>query len=181
MVQVLSPTGVEVPEGPEQHSRALYERNLVRQNDAEKARLANSGMPFGHIGRTGGFQTLGGADIGVVITVAQELRGGMTFEAASAGRMIIPKSGLYEIRCRIYGTAGSAYTLDGGAYKNSVILPGTQATFYKATSSDIKDFTICTVPLVAGDKVGLGMTSTQSTWGTDGYNGSWLEIKYVGE
>lgn len=180
MVTVLTPSGVELPDGSEQHSRALYNRNLTRQNDAEKARLASTGIPFGHAGCIAGFQSIAGTDKPVTIK-DQLLRGGMTFETASGGRLVIPKSGLYDVRVKVYATNGSGYDFMGAAYVNSDKIEGTEVFDYKQTSSDYKQHGICTFAFVAGDKIGLGMTSPQSTWGTDGWNGAFLEVKWFGE
>jgi len=177
MVLVLSPTGIEKPDGPEQHSRALLNRNFDRTNAIEVARRANSNIPFGHAGCIAGFQTIAGSDVAVTID-DQELRGGMTFEATSGGRFVIPRSGLYEVRIKAYATEASGYDFMFAAYKNSVKITGTEVFDYKQTTSDYKQHAICTIPLVAGDKIGLGATTPNKTWGTDGYNGAWLEVKF---
>lgn len=137
--------------------------------------------PFGHMGRTGGFQVIGGTDVGVVMAAAQKLTGGMTFDNTNGGRLVIPVSGRYEIGGLVYGTVGSAYRCAGAAYKNAVKIPGTEIMFWKADGLDYATpLPKVEIDLVVGDKIGLGMTSTQSTAGTTGYNGSYLEVRYVG-
>lgn len=177
MVAVLSPTGIEKPAGPEQHSLALYNRNLDRTNDIEKARRAVSNIPFGHAGATAGFQTIAGSNVAVNIT-NQQLRGGMTFEATSGGRFVIPRDGLYIVRIKAYATEASGYDFMFDAYKNSVALRGNEIFDYKQTTSDYKQHSECTYPFVAGDKIGLGATTPNKTWGTDGYNGAFLEVEF---
>ena len=177
MVAILSPTGIEKPEGAEKHSRAMINRNYDRANDIEIARRANSGIPFGHAGCVAGFQTIAGSNVPVVID-DQLLRGGMSFESASGGRFVIPRPGLYEIRVKIYATEGSGYDFMGAAYINSDKIEGTEVFDYKQTTSDYKQHAMTTWACVAGDKIGLGMTTPNKTWGTDGWNGAWLEVEF---
>lgn len=177
MVSVISPTGAEKPDGSEQHSRALYNRNIDRFNAIEVARRANTGIPFGHAGCIAGFQDIAGTDVPVVIK-DQLTRGGMTFETVSGGRFVIPRPGLYEIRVKIYATQGSGYDFMGAAYINSDKIEGTEVFDYKQTASDYKQHAMTTWNCVAGDKIGLGMTSPNKTWGTDGWNGAWLEVEF---
>lgn len=180
MADVLSPSGVELPLSPEQFSRALVNRNFTRLNDLW-AKALTTDVPYGHAGRTAGFQTIGAADVAVGLDVAQRLAGGMTFETAASGRFVIPKSGQYWIITRIYATGGTGYASRGGAYVNSVKIAGSDVKFWKGDASDFYNFGISRFYFNAGDKVGLGMDSPAgaSTWGTDGYNGSWLELWYA--
>ncbi|ALY09277.1 hypothetical protein FDG92_gp05 [Arthrobacter phage Jasmine] len=161
-----------------------YDLDLTNENldkiDAAVGNRLRLDDPFGHIGRTAGFQTINGVDVGVIITAAQELRG-MVFETSSAGRLVIPKTGKYEIRTKIYATGGAAAKFGGGAFVNSVPIVGTTSVSWKGDTNDYITHTTVTYDLNENDRIGLGMTFTSSTWGTDGYNGSWLEVKYVGE
>lgn len=180
MPTVLSPTGIEKPDGPEQHSRPMVNRNYDRTNDIEIARRAGSNIPFGHAGATAGFQDIIGTEKPVNIT-NQILRGGMTFEATSGGRFIIPKTGIYEVRVKGYATGGSAYDYMVAAFVDSDKIEGTEVFDYKQTTSDYKQHSVTAFAFTAGQKIGLGMTSPQKTWGTDGWNGAWLEVLFMME
>ena len=180
MVSILSPTGIEKPTGSEKHSRAQILRNLDRTNKIEVDRRAGANLPFGHAGCIAGFQTIAGSN--VAVTIAQQvLRGGMEFETTSGGRFIIPRDGLYAVRIKAYATESSGYDFMFDAYKNSVPLRGNEIFDYKNTTSDYKQHSICTYPFVTGDKIGLGATTPNKTWGTTGYDGAFLEIQFVAE
>ena len=158
-----------------------YDVNILNGNfdDIDEAIFGRvSGTaPFGHAGRTAGFQTIGGTDVAVTIT-QQKLIGGLTFESASGGRFVIPIAGRYRLTAHVYATNGSGYTAEGGVYVDSVKKQTTK--YWKADGTDFYQTTSVTLDLTVGQKVGLGMTSTQSTWGTTGYDGAWLEVQYVG-
>ena len=179
MVQILSPTGIEKPEGVEKHSRAQILRNLDRTNAIEVARRANSGIPFGHAGVISGNQTMGGTDKAVVIK-DQVLRGGMTFDntAGTGGRLVIPRPGLYEIRIKAYVRGGSAYDFMFAPYVDSVVIGAGRIFSHKVTTSDYMLHSTCTWDLIAGQRIGLGATTPQQTWGVDGYDGAWLEVEF---
>lgn len=140
-----------------------------------------AGAPMGHAGRTGGFQTIGGTDIGIQLNDAQLLRGGMTFETSSAGRFVIPVAGIYRISAQVYFTGGTGYQAQAAIFKNaSKTGMGGKVYTWKADSNDYVGVANTFAVLAAGDRIGLGATSSFSTWGTDGYNGSYLEIELVG-
>ena len=177
-----SPTnflGLQKADAGENYSLTLTNDNLDKIDD-DAANSAKLDDPFGHIGRTGGFQTIAGTDVAVGIAAAQELRG-MVFETAQSGRLVIPKTGKYEIRTKIYATGGAAAKFGGGAFVNSVAIGGTTTISWKGDANDYIAHSTVTYDLNINDRIGLGMTFTGSTWGTDGYNGSWLEVKYVGK
>src|SRR4030095_352824 len=161
-----------------------YDVEIINNNyDAIDALLFSklgTAAPFGHAGKVDGFQTINGSDIAVTID-DQKLKGGMTFESSSGGRLVIPIAGQYEIRVKGYVSESSGYDWMAAAYKNSVKMPETEIFEFKETTSDYKDYSFATVDLAAGDRIGLGMTlPNRKTWGTNGYNGTFLEVKYVG-
>ena len=180
MVNILTPSGVEQPDAGELHSRDMFNRNMDKVNQLWINAMKNND-PFGHCGATGGFQTIGGSNVAVTFAAAQRLAGGMTFETASAGRLVIPKSGQYLIMTRIYATGGSAYGVRGGAYVNGTSIAGSDVKFWKGDGADYFEGMVSRFYFNAGDKIGLGMDTpaSMSTWGTDGYNGSWLELFFM--
>lgn len=141
-------------------------------------------QPFGHAGRTAGFQsTASGILVGVS---AQVLEGGMTF--ASSG-LVVPSAGRYLIITKGYWTGGTNGTANWGTRVNNSAVPtdfGSSCTegalyFHKDTTTD--DWTShasVTARLNAGDVVYLFAKYGSSTWGTDGYNGMWFEVLRVG-
>ncbi|ALY10237.1 hypothetical protein SALGADO_71 [Arthrobacter phage Salgado] len=137
---------------------------------------------FAHAGKTDGFQTTIGTDVAVVLNSAQVLKGGFTFETASGGRLVVPYSGWYKINAQFYITGGSGYRAQCKVYKNSSPAGiGANGLVWKADGTDFTTHVTSTVQLTAGDKLGLGTTQTAgSAWGTDGYNGSYLEVQYLG-
>jgi hypothetical protein len=88
--------GLVKPVDGENYDVDILNNNSDTIDAAIFGRLSTT-APFGHMGRTGGFQAIGGNDVGVVMAGAQRLVGGMTFEAASAGRLVVPIAGRYMI------------------------------------------------------------------------------------
>lgn len=163
--------------------RRIFETNtkLCYISDGTTWQPVNVGVPRGHAGRTAGFQTLGGTDVAITLDAAQITRGGMTFETSSGGRFVIPVAGLYRINAQVYFTGGSAYQAQAAVFKNSSkVGMGAKIYTWKADASDYISSASTLASLAAGDRVGLGATSASSTWGTDGYNGSYLEVELVG-
>lgn len=145
-------------------------------------------VPYGHMGKTNGFQQLSGSGAIVIMDAAQELRGGMTFDNATDS-LVIPVTGRYRAHVRGYfsGTTSGLNVarlfLNGVAADSTVrggVLDKVGCQAVKTDSGDIYHGNSAVVPLTVGDKVALGMYSGVSAWGTNGYNGSYLEIEYVG-
>jgi len=161
-----------------------YDLNLTNQNldkiDADAANSLKLNEPFGHIGRTAGFQTIGGSDVGVICTEI-ETAGGMVFESASAGRLVIPKNGKYLCVGKVYATGSSAVGCGGGPYLNAVKVQRGFINYWKGDTNDFSTSFAMTMDLNATDRIGLGMTFSGSTWGTDGGNGSYLQLYYIGK
>jgi hypothetical protein len=144
--------------------------------------------PYGHMGRTGGFQAASGGNITIIMDAAQELRGGMTFDNANDS-LVIPVTGRYRAHLKLYFSGSTSSVNSARIYVNGVIGDGAlKSGIYekligsavKTDSADIYYHTSGIVPFNAGDKVALGSTSGVSLWGTNGYNGCYLELEYVG-
>lgn len=143
-------------------------------------------MPaFGHMGMTGGFQNVSSPDWTTLkIDAAQELVGGVAFDAA-AKALVAPTAGRYQIVARFYatgtggGNAASGQVLLNRSGANSV-LDGSYTNFWKGSNLDFTNISTMTRLLQAGDKISMQMIYASSTWGTTGYNGSWLELLYIG-
>lgn len=131
--------------------------------------------PFGHMGKTNGFT--GGNANPVPMDAAQVLRGGMTFSNADDA-LVVPRDGLYNLRAKGYTSGGS-----GGNATLIILVNGAQSgagvTWTKQQIDEIQNCAV-TRPLVAGDKVSLQSLFPSSNYGADGYNGTWLEVEYVG-
>lgn len=168
-------------------------RMMIEDEDAIVTRVTagwerSTSRPFGHMGRTAGFQTIASATNGAYIQMdaAQDLAGGMTFDNATDA-LVVPIAGRYRILIRGYFTGGSAYDCFAQATVNSTATPptpsdtlGTGALLYKQSTGDIMVHGQASARLAAGDKVRLWQSTLQNAWGTTGYNGAWLEVEYVG-
>jgi hypothetical protein len=147
-------------------------------------RPALGNVPFGHMGRTGASQSTNSTAVTVQMDAAQELRGGMTFDNATDS-LVIPLTGLYRVTVKLYttGSATGKHTCSiskvgsGGA-----TIPGCAVQVNKSDSTDWFGDTTVTTPLTAGDKLYMAAASTSAsnTWGTNGYDGTFLEVEYVG-
>lgn len=147
--------------------------------------------PFGHVGCTDGFQAIGASlsnGAYVVFSAAQELVGGMTFSNANDA-LVVPIAGRYLITGKWYATGGSLYQVIGDVTINNNAIPpaagnraGCQTTFWKQDSGDYVGGISVVRRLAAGDNLRLWMAlgAAASTYGTTGYNGSYLEALYVG-
>lgn len=147
-------------------------------------RPAMGNAPFGHLGRTSGSQSTNTTAVTVQMDAAQELRGGMTFDNATDS-LVIPLTGLYRVTVKLYttGSATGKHTCSiskvgsGGA-----TIPGCAVQVNKSDTTDWFGDTTVTTPLTAGDKLYMAAASTSAsnTWGTNGYDGTFLEVQYVG-
>lgn len=153
--------------------------------NAELADIADApfDVPFGHAGCAAGFQTISATN-GVYVTLASQLlKNGMTF---AGNGLVVPKSGLYQITARGYFTGGTVHVGTWAATVNSTAIPlansaetiGT-GTLWKQDSSDYQGWATGHRQLNAGDTIRLWMQSAASTYGTTGYNGSYIEVRYV--
>ena len=138
--------------------------------------------PFGHMGKTNGFQSLA-TPAKVVFTQAQILRGGVTYDATDGGRLVLPVAGLYRLTCRGYASGTTAVRNRFYLIKNGVTtdpVAGCDMTFDKGTSDDFAQSCSGSAIFAAGDKIGMFASSPVSTWGTSGFNGVFIEAEYVG-
>lgn len=158
------------------------ETKNVEIKDSSGWRLMIATPPMGHVGCTDGFQTIG---TGVVVgfSSAQVLRGGVTFNNVTDS-LVVPVSGLYRFNFRVLCTGGGAYTNQCWLRVNTA-----QAGIYTFTyKPDVLDYTAQSsgiLQLNANDQVQLWIeTSTDAggaaTWGTNGYNGTYLEVEMIG-
>lgn len=150
--------------------------------------LIETGIPYGHMGMTGGFQQMnGGVDTPILFAAAQELRGGM-LASDPDDCLIVPLTGRYRVHLKAYFSGSSTETntvrmrlngvsaasgVRGGVYEKLL------ASANKVGSGDIFIHSTGIVPLNAGDKVGMVAQTAVSVWGTTGYNGSCFEVEWV--
>ena len=138
--------------------------------------------PFGHMGKTNGFQSLA-TPAKVVFTQAQILRGGVTFDDA-ADALVLPVAGLYRLTCRALVSGGAAARNRFYLIKNGVVadpVAGVDMTFDKESSAaDYAQSCSGSAIFAAGDKIAMYASSPAQTWGTSGWNGAFIEAEYVG-
>lgn len=152
--------------------------------DGSVWRPATGNAPFGHMGRTAGNFSLTTTNATVTMDAAQELRGGMTFDNATDS-LVIPVTGLYRVTMRLYttGSATGKHTcIASKVGAGGAAIPGCAVQVNKSDTTDWFGGSTVTVPLTAGDKlyVAAAAASASNTWGTDGYNGTFLELQYIG-
>jgi hypothetical protein len=133
--------------------------------------------PFGHMGRTDGFALNINAVVGM--SAAQKLRGGMTFNSGTYA-LVVPATGLYMLNHRAYWTGGTGYAGTSKLLKNGgTEIVGSYLAQWKQDGADYTWNNSVCVDLTAGDTVSIFMSSAGSagsTWGTTGYNGTFLEV-----
>lgn len=169
---------------PEATDSPFVHVDLKKLADAVAGALAGvtTERPLGHMGRTGGFQTIGTDPTKVTMDAAQVLAGGVTFDNAN-DELVIPKEGLYRVTVRGYATGSSNYWHDVAAYLNGSRLFQAACRFTKPDSQDYLAGASGYARLAAGDRVSLYCTrsgTSGSTYGTDGYNGAFVEVEYLG-
>lgn len=138
-------------------------------------------VPLGHMGRTAGFMALTTTPTVVGMSAGQILRGGVTY---ANNALTVPITGLYEIRIRAYASGSTAGQYVNAVYRNGTALSGAGIYIAKPDGQDYTSSAVVTTSLTAGDALTLyawtGSTiSGANTWGTDGYNGVSLEVKYA--
>lgn len=140
-------------------------------------------VPFGHMGRTGanfGLTTTGQT---VPMDAAQELRGGVTFDNANDA-LTVPRAGIYALRFKLYTTGastGTKHTMSVHKVSTGAV-SGAGLQCQKVDSGDWFTYGAVSLPLLANDKLFLSAavsSGTSNTWGTDGYNGTFLEVEYL--
>lgn len=133
---------------------------------------------FGHAGKTAGFQSMSG---GQVATVAlQDSAGGMTLDDNG---LIIPVTGRYQVNARFYFSGSGAGMVRGDINVNGTMRASSRTYKQEVPSGvDPEDVTASLsqiMLLAAGDKVQLWSNYGYSTWGDDGYNGTYIEALRV--
>lgn len=139
------------------------------------------GVIFAHRGRTAGFQLMStpSTPTEVICPASQVRRGGMI--DSGNGSVVVPIGGHYRITGRVYfsghganGNAVIALRVNGLGVLDS-------PTYMAASIDQVSAFAVST-PIQAGQLVTLLGYASQSTnmYGTTGYNGSFIEVEYVG-
>lgn len=178
--QVVTPTNIVMTANAAHTSSAAFATDVAKWDGMGTT-------PYGHMGRTGGFQATG-SNVVIIMDAAQELRGGVTFDNATDS-LVIPVTGRYRVHLKGYYSGSTSSVNTNRIYVNGVIGDGALrggvyekliSSVVKTDSADIYHHSVGIVPFNAGDKVALGAYSAVSAWGTNGYNGSYLELEYVG-
>lgn len=179
--QVVTPSGLVMT------STAVHTASAAFVTDIGKWKGLSTDIPYGYMGKTSGFQSLGGVNTVVTMDAAQELRGGITFDNVTDS-LVIPTTGRYRARLKGYFSGSTSSFNNIRIFVNGVLADGAMrsgiyeklsATSEKNTTSDVFFQSSGIVPFNAGDKVALCMNSAVSAWGTNGYNGSGIELEYV--
>lgn len=180
-------TAMQVDGRPVSDANPLYVFNNQTKNieirDSSGWRPMVSTPPVGHAGCTNGFQFVANGAV-VNLNSAQVLRGGVTFDA-STNSLVAPVTGLYRFNLRVLASGGAnGYTLNARIRKNTV----NTGIYTYVSKPNIYDYTAQTtgiLPLAAGDAISLWLDTSDNnaqanTWGTDGYNGTYLEMEMIG-
>lgn len=168
---------------------SYWQQQLAEKSAAEVQALADAlaaQRPFGHAGITNGFSAPG-AGGRAPFDAAQVLRGGMAFDNTNDA-LTVPKAGLYRINLQSYASGAGWGTQSSVIYVKPASLaadyqPGINTRYYREGSNGPPDtcyHATGTVQLAAGDKVYLvqWFTGQTNTWGTNGYNGTYLEVEF---
>lgn len=151
----------------------LYRRAGGTWNLVPMARVV-----FGHAGKTAGFQSMSG---GVVATVTlQDSAGGMTL---NDNGLIIPVTGRYQVNARFYFSGPGAGMVRGDINVNGTMRASSRTYKQVVAGGDPPEDVTASLSqimlLAAGDKLQLWSNYGNSTWGTDGYNGTYIEALRV--
>lgn len=173
--------GLILPAAGEPYDVGVTNANNIAV-DAEIKKLNDNKIPFGHMGRTNAFQNLAGAGAATVIMdAAQILFGGMTFSNADDA-LVVPKAGWYRVYIKAFFTGAANETNVAGIKVNGTAVNGphqaSSLQVNKQGGGDVFPHSSGMVQFAAGDKVALYHTSNVSTWGTNGYDGAWLELEF---
>jgi hypothetical protein len=135
-------------------------------------------VPFGHMGKVDGFQTLG-ALAKVTFTAAQKLQGGVTFNNAN-DELVVPVAGQYRLTAQFYTTGNGSGAQIGALYVNTGQI-GITTRHTKVAFEDAQSTCGGVYTLAANDAVSISAQGTAevSTWGTGSHNGTWLEVEYL--
>lgn len=135
--------------------------------------------PLGHMGRTAAFQTVS-TNTRVAMDSAQLLRGGMTFDTA-ADALVVPLAGYYYVSIHLYASGPPGYFFRGQVSKNAGLsYLGPKVSFWKEDSNDYFQSGASLVLLAAGDKLSMVVNGTGNVWGSNGFDGCFIEAEYRG-
>lgn len=136
-------------------------------------------IPFGHMGKTNGFQTVTSAAT-VVMGAGQVLRAGMTFNSAN-NALVVPIAGLYRVTCQSYFSGAATGTNLAWIYQNAA-QTGINTRFIAANNADVASSCTGVIAAAANDQFSVQAQGPQSAWGgSSGYSGFYLEVEYVGQ
>lgn len=174
---------------PVSDANPLYVFNNETKNveikDGSGWRPMISTAPMGHMGLTSGFQNIvGGAGGKLTFDAAQILRGGITFNNATDS-LVVPYTGLYRFNVRVLATGGGTPWVAQAWLTQNSAQTGIYTYFTKADGRDYTDAASGIMSLSAGDAMGVWMSysggaGTPSSYGTTGYNGTYLELEMIG-
>lgn len=137
--------------------------------------------PFGHAGMVNAFQKapFNPDNSPTFINVSpQLLRGGVQFVN---GRLVVPETGLYRVAGKYYASGDVGTYASGDVWINGTTTAGANQAFWKSDANDYHGFATVVRPLQAGDTLELrGTNRNGSFWGTNGYNGAWMEVEWYG-
>lgn len=171
---------VVTPNNTTMTAKVAHTASSAFSSDITKWDGGDLAVPYGHAGRTGGFQALSGLQT-VQMDMAENLKGGVTFDNAAD--------------CLVVGVAGY-YTAMAQGYFSGTVAGGDIALMQKirASNGSVKQLCRGSVPPISsdtcvnlvkvewfdvGDKLRLDcQTGGQQVWGTDGTNGCWIELAW---
>jgi hypothetical protein len=169
----------EAPAGPYAFEQLAAEVDADVEAIDGRVEFLESITPLGHMGRTAGFQSVG-TDVRVVMSAAQLLRGGMTFDDA-ADALVLPLTGYYFVSCHLYASGTPERYYSGFVAKNAAIAYiGPKVAFWKKDEHDYYQSASSLVLLTAGDKLSLIVTGDGNVYGSTGYDGCFIEAEYRG-
>lgn len=138
-----------------------------------------SNGPFGHRGSTSNISLNAGNVVEATLGSPQILRGGVT--ASGNGSLVIPIGGIYKIKRRGYFTSlGSAASYGSSIRKNNV--GQNDGYVYGTSGMDATPEGEFFIPCKTGDVITLWWVVYGNciAYGGVGYNGSLLEVSYMG-
>lgn len=141
---------------------------------------ARGTLILGHMGKTDGNQVISGTTA-VAFNGPQILRGGVVFSDAQES-LLIPHTGLYRVSIGArFGGTGTGICV-GELWKNASVDTGVQVRAYKDDAGEPFPTVSTTKQFTAGDNLYLVVYGpAQYVYGTNGYNGAFVEIEYVGQ
>ena len=148
--------------------------------DGTKWHPSRGTLILGHMGKTDGNQVISGTTA-VAFNGAQVLRGGVTFSDAQES-LLIPNTGLYRVTVGArFGGSGTGMCI-AEVWKNANVNTGLQTRGYKDAAGEPFPSVSGTIQLTAGDNLFVVVYGpAQYVYGANGYNGTFLEVEYVGQ